>query len=453
MIVIAAVVTVLQNVTIRVAAICGFSFRPDLVRLVVALVMLLGLAGIASAQPAKAPSVSSSPVVEIEKALQSGDGARARHLIIEVLTPRFADAEPSKAAELVYHLTEIAGRDGDWSDVHGVMTPIADVLVRKLDGEALDGFIFNLSVAAGMVKKFDEQDRWLDRGVDITVNEAGVTSQRSLTMRANAAYSLLSAGRREQALARMLSTLSAMEAYGAAELFFNTAGQAGDAFYRRAAPDAAATIFERGLESKLVDTDRGPGKGFFWFNTAVFLRDIGNFDDAIRMHHRAMNYLYGYFGPDSREGHSAYEGLAQTLHAAGQLAGAEAAYRYVYQSALKSLGEDHPDVWRTANNLAGVLRSLKLPVEALEFDRFVYHKRYYAYGGGAPETVISAMNMAHDLLEAGRWQEAKETLAAISSIIAQPGYDPRYRAAVSRWQQYASYRLGEKSLSREELET
>ena len=390
---------------------------------------------------------------EISAALNAGDGEKAGVLIRAQLTPAFAEANPELAARLAYQLTEIAGRNGDWSGVYDALNAIAVPLIGKLRGEALDGFIFNLAVAAGMLKKTDEQDLWLDKSVEIAVAEAGAQSSRALTARANAAYSLLSTGRDDDALKRMLSALDAMETYGAADLFFKTAGQAGDAFYQRAGQEAAASIFERGLGSRLVENDKGPGKGFFWFNTAVYLRDIGSFDDAIKMHYRAMNYLYAYFGSDSREGNSAYEGLAQTLHAAGHLPSAEAAYRYVYKSMLQTQGEDDPDVWRTMNNLAAVLRSLKLPAEALELDKAVYNKRFHAEGGGAPDTVVSAMNMAHDMIDAGRFKEAGEVLAAISRIIAQPGYSEAYRAANARWRDYVAYRRGEKTLTRADIET
>lgn len=413
------------------------------------LAMVLGIASPVMAQ-GQAQETRSA---EISAALKAGDGEKAGVLIRAQLTPAFAEADPEVAARLAYQLTEIAGRNGDWSGVYDALNAIAVPLIGKLRGEALDDFIFNLAVSAGMLKKTGEQDRWLDKSVEIAVAEAGAQSSRALTARANAAYSLLSTGRSDDALKRILSTLDAMETYGAADLFFNTAGQAGDAFYQRAGQEAAATIFQRGLGSRLLENDNGPGKGFFWFNTAVYLRDIGSFDDAIKMHYRAMNYLSAYFGSDSREGNSAYEGLAQTLHAAGHLPSAEAAYRYIYKSMLQTQGEDDPDVWRTMNNLAAVLRSLKLPAEALELDKAAYNKRFHAEGGGAPDTVVSAMNMAHDMIDAGRFKDAGEVLAAISRITAQPGYSEAYRAANARWRDYVAYRRGEKTLTRADIET
>jgi hypothetical protein len=389
---------------------------------------------------------------QIQTLLNAGEDGQAKQRIVAVLTVDFAKRHPSETAALVRQLSDVAGRTRDWRGIYAALAPLAEPLIEALQGSELDDVLADVGIAAGMARDFDAQDRWTERAVSIARQEAGEKSQRALKARANAAYSLLNADRDAEALRRMLDTLNAMETSREAGIFFNTAGQAGDAFYRLAGPESAKTVLQRALDSPLVQTDTGPGKGFLWFNAGVFLRDIGDYDGAIRLQQRAMNLLFRHFGDGSREGLSAYDGLAQTLQAAGNLPAAEAAYRYVYDESLKALGENDPAVWRIANNLAAVLRALKLPADALSFDKFAYNKRFHELGGGANDTVISVFNMAQDLVDAGRWKEAGETFAAIARITAGPRYDARYREAIARWRDYAAYRSGEKVLSREAIE-
>ncbi|CUA95875.1 hypothetical protein [Pannonibacter indicus] len=57
-----------------------------------------------------------------------------------------------------------------------------------------------------------------------------------------------------------------------------------------------------------------------------------------------MNELFSILGPESKEGFNAYDGLAQTMHAAGQLAGAEAAYSYMVPQMWRLFGGDNPEL-------------------------------------------------------------------------------------------------------------
>ncbi|WP_337267565.1 CHAT domain-containing protein [Oryzifoliimicrobium ureilyticus] len=391
-------------------------------------------------------------LAQVDKALKAGDQAQARALIEKALTPKLAQSKPADAAKLAFTLVEIAGYDHDWADVYARLLPLADPLVQKLRGQSLDDFVFNLSVAAGMIKDNAAQDKWLARAVEIATREAGEQSDRALKMRANAAYSLLSVGRNQEALDGILGAMKAMELHEAGDLFFRTAGQALNEFHERMGTEAAELILQYGLQSRLIMTDKGPGKGYFWFNAGAYLRDVGAYGQSIQLNQQAMNVLFTYYGPNSKAGFNAYDGLAQSMHAAGQLAGAEAAYHYVYSEARRIFGEDDPDVWRMGNNYAAVLRSLKLPVKALEIDKVVYDKRYRKFGGGSGDAIISATNLAHDLMEADRYSDAKSVLASIGRTIGGKGYEPAYRTEIAGWQDYVAYRLGEKTLDRDRLQ-
>ncbi|TPL95532.1 CHAT domain-containing tetratricopeptide repeat protein [Mesorhizobium sp. B2-3-12] len=388
----------------------------------------------------------------IETAIRKSDFAGARKKALALMDGSFARRDPKAAAYAGYMLARADMFAGEWQDLHDTLIGRADGIIRDLDQTRADEFALLLADAAGRIGRADEQDRLLDLRVEAIAQRSGPDSEDSLNARVDAAYSQLTAKRADVAEKRLLSALNAMELGGHGDLFFKTVGQAGDSFNRFADADAAQRIFQRGLDSNLMETDTGPGPGFLQFNLAAFLRDQKEYDQANRFGLRALNILADHFGMGSTEALSAYDGLAQTLHAWGQLASAEAAYQFIYETGLKSLGEDNADLWRMMNNRAAVLRSLKLPAAALEFDKYAYDKRFKALGGGAGDTVISAMNMAHDLLEAERWKDARSVLAVISGIVVQPGFNEGYRRQIERWQAYAQLRLGERQLSRKQIQ-
>lgn len=420
----------------------------DLLALAVAFI----ISAFAGSMPVAVAKSSQSPqIAAIGQALQVHDDAKARKLILALLTPDFAKSDAATAAAIANQLVELDSTQADWVQIYGVLRGVADTVIANTKGETSESFIHSLATAAGMANNFDEQDAWIERNLKVVADEAGPDSEASFRARIDGAYSLLNAGRNEEALKRMLSTLDGMERLNLAELFFNMAGQAGTNFSQQGDHAGAGEIFQRALDSALMRTDTGAGKGYLQFNTAAYLRDLGRYRDAETLSYRALNVLSGHFGMGSVEALSAYDGLAQTLQASGQLAAAEASYQYIYEIGMKSLGEDSPDLWRIANNRAAVLRSLKLPVEALEFDRFAYDRRYRSLGGDANDTVVSAMNMAHDLIDAERWKDAADVLAAVSRIAAAPGFDPVFRQRVERWQAYVQYRRGPEPLSRQEI--
>jgi len=427
-----------------------------------AIVLASGMAGLAGqAVPSAGNQASTSqdatprpPEIQaVEDAIRKSDFAGARNKALALIDGAFARRDPKAAAYAAYLMAQADMYAGDWQDLYGRLIGRADGIIRDLDQRRADEFTLMLADAAGRIGRPDEQDRLLDLHVEAITGRLGPDSEDALNARVDAAYSQLTARRADVAEKRLLAALNAMEIGGHADLFFKTVGQAGDSFNRFAGAEAAQRIFQRGLDSKLMQTDAGPGKGFLLFNLAAFLRDQKDYEGANRFGYQALNVLADHFGMGSAEGLSAYDGLAQTMHAAGQLAPAEAAYQFIYETGLKSLGEDSPDLWRMMNNRAAVLRSLKLPAAALEFDKYAYDKRFKALGGGAGDTVISAMNMAHDLLEAERWKDAETALAAISRIVAQPGFNDDYRRQTRRWLAYAQFRLGERKLSRKQIQS
>lgn len=375
-----------------------------------------------------------------------GPAAKERDDLRKALTEELAEKDPERAAALVTELADKTATAGGWPEVYKPIAVVAAPLLERLEGPRLDSFLFDFSVAAGNAGKKDQQDALLQQMVRTAEAEEGQASNRYRRAIVNKAYSLLSADRDDEAFAAMMAALDTLEASGDESHFFNSVSEAGDAFRSHADAEQGAEIYERGMTSPLFRTSASPGRAFMMFNYAVFLRDIGKYDEALRLHLPAMNELFSIFGPESKEGYNAYDGLAQTMHAAGQLAGAEAAYSYMVPQMWRLFGGDDPDYWRVRNNHAAVLRALKLPSDALIIDFDVYLKRHDKFGNAAPVTLASALNMAHDQLDLERWEDAERTLKPLEAIATDMDYAPRYIQMIAAWRDYVAYRSGVKAI-------
>ncbi|MEH0073226.1 CHAT domain-containing tetratricopeptide repeat protein [Pannonibacter sp. Pt2] len=375
-----------------------------------------------------------------------GPAAKERDDLRKALTEELAEKDPERAAALVTELADKTAAAGGWPEAYKAIAVVAAPLLERLEGPRLDSFLFDFSVAAGNAGKKDQQDALLRQMVRTAEAEEGQASNRYRRAIVNKAYSLLSADRDDEAFAAIMAALDTLEASGDESHFFNTVPEAGDAFRSHADAEQGAEIYERGMTSPLFRTTTSPGRAFMMFNYAVFLRDIGKYDEALRLHLPAMNELFSIFGPESKEGYNAYDGLAQTMHAAGQLAGAEAAYSYMVPQMWRLFGGDDPDYWRVRNNHAAVLRSLKLPSDALIIDFDVYLKRHDKFGNAAPVTLASALNMAHDQLDLERWEDAERTLKPLEAIATDMDYAPRYIQMIAAWRDYVAYRSGVKAI-------
>ncbi|MEB2843290.1 CHAT domain-containing protein [Rhizobiales bacterium RZME27] len=388
----------------------------------------------------------------IERALNERDIDTLELQLPKLLAEGLLDQSPKPAAAAVLALARAQAAAGHWKPLDAMLSSHLDKARRALAGEG-DELLLLAGNAAGGVKDPGRQEALLSRYVESVVQRTGEASQEALTARVNAAYARLTADRGKEAETAMMSALKAMEIHGQADLFFNTVGQAGDHFASYQLDDAAENIFDYGLQSRLNETDTGPGRGFLLFNVAAYMRDQKRYEDATKTGYMALNLLTAHFGGNSEYSIRAYDGLAQSMHAAGQLAAAAAAYEFLETNAVQALGKEHEAVWQVMNNRAAVLRSLKLPAAAYVSDRFAYEARFHALGGGAGETLISAVNSAHDLIEGQRYADAISVIETVSRITTGPGYNEGFRTRLQWLQRYAEIRSGEKQLDLEKVKS
>jgi tetratricopeptide (TPR) repeat protein len=87
---------------------------------------------------------------------------------------------------------------------------------------------------------------------------------------------------------------------------------------------------------------------------------------------------------------------------------AEPHFERAYELHQQLLGGDHPDTLRSANNLALNLTELNRLDEALELHETILHRRNRILGEDHPDTLTSASNLALVLSARGDHQEARE---------------------------------------------
>ncbi len=377
--------------------------------------------------------------------------ARARWMIPALLKPGFAEARPQEAAKLARDLYIACSKDGQWELAYKTLKPVAEPLVKGLGVNDATNFLADLATIAGKLKRTKEQDEWLARAARLASDKSGADSEAAFRVRLDGAYVLLETDRGQAAAKSIVATLKDIETAGLADLFFDAAGQAGDAFGRKLGDDQVEPIFQLGVDSPLLKTNTGAANGFFQLKAAGYTRRHGNVRFAHDLAYGALSIFSDRFGDESPEILQANNELSLALIDMGMLAAAESMLRHSYDIAFRKMDKNDPIFLSLMTNRGTVLRGLKLPQQALAFDGYAFERRKVVLGAAHEDTVISAMGLIHDLLLLERFDEAREQIVELEKVLEAPGFNPEYRKVTGRWRIYADLRSGKRKLSRKEV--
>ena len=152
------------------------------------------------------------------------------------------------------------------------------------------------------------------------------------------------------------------------------------------------------------------------------------------MHRRALAIRLKALGEGHPDIATSYNNLAVTLRAQGKQAEAEAMHRRALAICLKALGEGHPDIAISYNNLAVTLRAQGKYAEAEAMHR---HALAIAEGPGrgAPRHRRSYNNLAVTLAAQGKYAEAEamHRRALAICLKALPEGHPDIAPATTTW--------------------
>lgn len=350
------------------------------------------------------------------------------------------DADPSnKAADAVAQQIITLSNQGRWDEVAVLSLQNVQEILEFLPSSFASEFLLLTAQAKGTVGDSEARDNLVDIA---TTWSAGLPEDAARSMSINIGYVLLRTEAPDQALTRLAQEMQDAEHGERAEDLMSLCNLGPNAFVQFAYFDQATQFYELCDSSEMIRHVSLPGRGVFWHNYALFLRDMGRFDLALSRHRRALNELAAEFGFPSVETVEAYDAMSQTLLAMGDLGGADAVADLAITYSNK-LGRADTDAghWRLVNNSAAVKRALRLPARAIDLDYAAYVWRRDNLGETHALTLASWMNYTLDLVELEQWDASKEQLRNLLHHQENGAPVPYSRTVLIHYFWYADARL------------
>lgn len=197
--------------------------------------------------------------------------------------------------------------------------------------------------------------------------------------------------------------------------------------------DLAEKLFVRAFQSKAA-AQRPPGNADVLLMYAILLSDHARIAEAVPLYMKAIAAFNAYWGEGSEESLIASDKLAVALSANGSAASATNLGLHNFERAEKALGPDHRTTWKLANNYADMLREIGAPAKALELDLFAIEKRAKHYGENHLNTLVTVNNAGQDLLNLGRFDDARRYFRRHRAIAAAMApKDPSFAGQADAW--------------------
>ncbi|KGB57616.1 CHAT domain-containing protein [Sphingopyxis sp. SE2] len=173
--------------------------------------------------------------------------------------------------------------------------------------------------------------------------------------------------------------------------------------------DEAAPIFAKvlAIEEALPD-GKAADIALSHYNVSANFSEIGRYDEASAAANKALDLWRAAKGDESAEAALGYTAVANSLRLQGRYAEADAAYRKALAIRLKALGETHPLTGEAHSNVALIMENRGLPPSAIEpLLRKALDITRQAFGESSHRTAIMYGNVAHNLVQQGRFDEAE----------------------------------------------
>src|SRR5271157_1960558 len=196
-----------------------------------------------------------------------------------------------------------------------------------------------------------------------------------------------SLSQREEKLASDQKAVAAEQKQVADAAFF-----LGSSLYQQGKYKESAVAYQRCLQIR-------PDDATVLNNTAISLKEAGDYAGAEPLNRRALAIDEKALGPDHPDVAGGLNNLAELLYAKGDYAGAEPLYRQALAIREKALGPDRPDVAQSLNNLAMLLQAKGDYTGAEPLNRRALAIDEKALGPDHPNVAIRLNNLAA-LLEA-----------------------------------------------------
>jgi tetratricopeptide (TPR) repeat protein len=144
--------------------------------------------------------------------------------------------------------------------------------------------------------------------------------------------------------------------------------------------------------------------------------EIGNYDEAERMHRAALAFYRKQFGPKSRETAAGLNDLGVVLSKQGNLPEAERAHQEALGIRRALFGNEHEDVATSLNNLATIYRQQRKRDEAEKLIREGLKIRQKIFGDEHLEVADSLHNLSLVLGDQRKGEEAEKTAREVLAM-------------------------------------
>lgn len=385
---------------------------------------------------------------ELEKLFQLGDLDAARRKAADASAAFAAQGEAWLAASYAVAAAEYDIRLGNAARIDAELYPRRQELLATLDAvEASRGdtLVELLMDATGMLKDATRQEELATLYESRIRKAKGENSEADLAARIRASYSFMQYGGAEAGYKRLHEALRAAAATDHHAFTMKAYAEAGSLLHANRLNDQAAEIFAEGEQSKAAQADVKEAADFFLgyadFVTAVKIQQ----PHFVPLYTTATQLYARFYGNESRELIEANDKLAMALAGIGQFGTAINLEQGNYDLAVKVLGEEDTLTWRLAGNLAGSLRGLGAPSRALDYDKSVLAKLTKAHGPHNPNVVPSAINVALDYLDLGKYEEARRLFQQCRDVLVATK-DTKNLPQIEAWIEYTDLTSGVRQL-------
>lgn len=354
------------------------------------------------------------------------------------------DGEASLAAEFALEAVNLCAGTENWRHVEAEYFPrylriVADL--DKIDSRKGDAFMGLMVQLKSAIEDRAGRQKIADALLERARSEGGAQGERGLNAEYLIAFAWMQSDGQE-GFDKLNAMLASVEKTDLDSFTIRNYTEAAKQFINGGYNDIADELLNRALLTEAAK--RAPQElGDTYLRLAMLKETMGDQQNAFRLYVQAVNTLDARFGRESLEQLYASDKFAVFTSRVGSPASSTARSEEIYKLGLKTLGEDHHETWKFANNYADMLREIGASAQAIDLDAFVMAKRIAKYGPNHFNVLVSANNMGQTFLNLGRYKEARKYFQQNRDIAVALGrHDADYVGQADGWLLYADLASG-----------
>jgi CHAT domain-containing protein/tetratricopeptide (TPR) repeat protein len=321
----------------------------------------------------------------------------------------------------------------DWDAVQSLLDKEWSLFERHPDPERLDRAQYFMMYLLLQKADYAAATRYSSVMLERVSGRLGPEHPHTLGIKLNHGSALINAGKADEGERLLDAALDAIKLTDKPAQYLDQVYGVGNALEVTQQYASAARYYKRYLEAA-AKLPESRDIGILHQKLAVVLSHQGLWQEALPHYEQALNILNRVVGPDDVTAISALGGLGSAYMQIGRPASGLQFLEQGYERARKVLGEDNPETWTDANNLAGALRELERFQEAYDIDVKVLEWQTKNRPDDMAVIESSMLNTALDLLGLKRAKEANSLFRKVhASRLKRLGKDHPKTKEVSEY--------------------